>query len=660
MTNVPVVFDFNASPAESGGRRVVRSLRDIRQEARRTHRGLDILDAEFEVVRNRTVNWGQALVVTGRALRGMAAASVVAGAAVVRGADVIRAYRNQLNSTLESTELTRNSFRGIADAAVRSHTELGTFVTSFQQLSIASENLGLSIVRRIRDTESLTRAFKLSGQSAQSSAGAIRQFLQGLQSGALRGQELNSVLEQAPLLAKAIAEQVGSGVGDLRRLAEEGALTIDVQLGALERLGTTVDQRFNSLELTASTAFQQSNIELGIFISHLDESLGLSQAVIKALVGWRNLLREINLTSEGGGFKSTAREIANSLGAGGIADFVLGTSPEQADRDKRLAGQRSTLTTSKNVGNLERFSTSSPTPSGAQLDALFGGAGRQELEVRRIKAQEREERAARRRAERAVTFTQLLEVEERRNNALERANNLSDREVELLRTSTQFSNRLKRDLRPAEIEQLGQIIDAREALNQSLERGQEAAVEFESAFESGLRTSTNLLKDFIRTGEADFEEFVAKLGDIAFDLASNLIISGITNQAGDTGAFQSLGSLFKGIGGGGGFQSEGSFTVAGPSGRDRPFVVGLDGGETVDIRRGRQNGNASSVVVNVINNSGEPVSARSQQSSDGKGRQQVDIFIEAAESRIAENIQRNQGPVHGAIGNAFRLEPGAT
>ena len=80
-------------------------------------------------------------------------------------------------------------------------------------------------------------AARLAGATASESAGAFLQLTQALGSGVLRGQELNSILEQAPLIAQAIAQEMGVTVGALKKLGEEGKILAPVVIRALSRVG---------------------------------------------------------------------------------------------------------------------------------------------------------------------------------------------------------------------------------------------------------------------------------------------------------------------------------------------------------------------------------------------------------------------------------------
>ena len=79
-------------------------------------------------------------------------------------------------------------------------------------------------------------AARLSGASAQEAEGAFRQLAQGLGSGALRGDEFNSVAEQVPGILTAISKETGVAQGDLRDYAAEGKITADIVIRALKRI----------------------------------------------------------------------------------------------------------------------------------------------------------------------------------------------------------------------------------------------------------------------------------------------------------------------------------------------------------------------------------------------------------------------------------------
>ncbi len=96
--------------------------------------------------------------------------------------------------------------------------------------------MGMSLAQITTIYEGFNTAAQLSGSSAAESAGAYTQLIQAMGAGALRGEELNSVLEQAPMVSQAIAKEMGTTVGMLKKFAEEGQITGDVVMRALQKV----------------------------------------------------------------------------------------------------------------------------------------------------------------------------------------------------------------------------------------------------------------------------------------------------------------------------------------------------------------------------------------------------------------------------------------
>ena len=96
--------------------------------------------------------------------------------------------------------------------------------------------LGLSLSEIETVYNGFNTAATLTGATAAESAGALLQLSQALGAGALRGEEFNSVAEQAPAVLQAIAKEVDKPVGQLKALAKEGKLTTDILLKALKRV----------------------------------------------------------------------------------------------------------------------------------------------------------------------------------------------------------------------------------------------------------------------------------------------------------------------------------------------------------------------------------------------------------------------------------------
>lgn len=128
------------------------------------------------------------------------------------------------------------------DAAARAGRTFGLSITEsnqqFAQLYGRLRPLNVSLSDIEAAFVGFNTAAKASGATAAEASGAMRQLSQALGSGALRGDELNSVLEQAPGLVIALTQELGAPISKIRKLAEEGKITSDVVIRALKRAGT--------------------------------------------------------------------------------------------------------------------------------------------------------------------------------------------------------------------------------------------------------------------------------------------------------------------------------------------------------------------------------------------------------------------------------------
>lgn len=103
--------------------------------------------------------------------------------------------------------------------------------------------------------EQINKQFALAGTSSQGIQAAMLQLTQAMSSGVLRGEELNSVLEQAPTIAQAIAKYMGVSVGGMRELASEGKITASVVKNALFAAAEETNAAFEDIPLTFGQAW---------------------------------------------------------------------------------------------------------------------------------------------------------------------------------------------------------------------------------------------------------------------------------------------------------------------------------------------------------------------------------------------------------------------
>ncbi|MDQ9818407.1 tape measure protein [Acinetobacter bereziniae] len=174
-----------------------------------------------------------------------------------------------MNDTFAIAQNTRQSWESAAQV--------------YQGFANNAKALGLSMSDTARLTETVSKAVAISGSSAQASEAALIQFNQALSSGTLRGEELNSVMEQTPGLAKAIAEGMGITVGQLRSVAATGSITSAELVKALTKAKASVDNLFSKTDITIGQSITLLNNELGKFVGEAGQSSGAAKTLAEAI-----------------------------------------------------------------------------------------------------------------------------------------------------------------------------------------------------------------------------------------------------------------------------------------------------------------------------------------------------------------------------------------
>ncbi|MEK6203259.1 MAG: tape measure protein [Psychrobacter sp.] len=174
-------------------------------------------------------------------------------------------------------------FEGVKQIANETFSSIESTGELFARISQAGEELGLAQAQVLSVTRTINEAIKLSGGSAASADAAITQLIQGLQSGVVRGEEFNSIMEQAPRLAKAMADGLGVTRGELRAMAQDGVLTSEVVIQAVQSQGEAIASEFGTLPTTVGNALQEAKNKLFVFIGDMDKTVNQSSILAEAI-----------------------------------------------------------------------------------------------------------------------------------------------------------------------------------------------------------------------------------------------------------------------------------------------------------------------------------------------------------------------------------------
>lgn len=176
--------------------------------------------------------------------------------AVASYAEAWTVLNNKLVNSIKAGETLAVVNQRVFDIAQNSRSSLDGIATLYSRLERAMRSAGLSGQELGQITTTISKAMTVSGATAAESEGALIQLSQALASGVLRGQEFNSMSEQAPALMKGLADSLGVSIGELRKMAGEGKLTTDVLLKAFREMGPTIEREFANTTQTMSQSLQ--------------------------------------------------------------------------------------------------------------------------------------------------------------------------------------------------------------------------------------------------------------------------------------------------------------------------------------------------------------------------------------------------------------------
>lgn len=266
---------------EIGAEQAAAALRILEERYRRAGQSADRADDNFGNVGRGVGRLNVAFQV------GAAAISAFAGSLVIRKLaefnDILQQSENRLRIVTDGVGELAVTQGALFASSQRSFTAIIGGVEIYERLARSTQNLEISNQRLLTVTEAVQKSVALSGTTTLAANAALIQFGQGLAANSLRGQELNSVMEQTPRLARALAEGLGFGIGELRSLANQGELTAELVIKAIESQVDVINSEFATIEPTleqATQAFENSATVIGdafakpifdVFIEQLEQ-----------------------------------------------------------------------------------------------------------------------------------------------------------------------------------------------------------------------------------------------------------------------------------------------------------------------------------------------------------------------------------------------------
>lgn len=217
--------------------------------------------------------------------------------ALVRYSDEYTSLNNRLRLASKTSEDFAESQKLVFNIAQDTRQALGSTAELYQRLALSTRDLDLSQSDLGDIVETVNQSLVISGASSQAASAAIVQLGQGLAAGALRGQEFNSIAEQAPRLMQALADALGVNIGKLRDYSKEGKLTAKVIVAALKGQSQAIAKEFNETQLTVDQSLQKIQNSFTKLFGEGLEGAGATRALTGALDEFNKLINDPAIAS---------------------------------------------------------------------------------------------------------------------------------------------------------------------------------------------------------------------------------------------------------------------------------------------------------------------------------------------------------------------------
>ncbi|GJH43246.1 tape measure protein [Pasteurella canis] len=227
-------------------------------------------------------------------------------------ADSYTELQNRLRLVTDGQNQLSASTQTIFDISLRTNQAVGATAEVYQRFAKNADVLKISQAEVAELTETVSKAVAMSGASAASAEAALMQFGQAMASGDLRGAELNSVMEQTPALAQAIADGLGVTIGQLKEMGKNGELQIGKVVKALQKVKDKVDTDFEKRVKTLSMSFTNLETSFIKFVGEADNAYGVTQKLAKGVEYVANNL---------GNLIETATLFAGALAIGHLSKY---------------------------------------------------------------------------------------------------------------------------------------------------------------------------------------------------------------------------------------------------------------------------------------------------------------------------------------------------
>lgn len=214
---------------------------------------------------------------------------------IINSIDEWKVIEGQVNNVTKSQQESKAVQEEIFKIADRTRQKYQSTAELFTSVARNAQELKKSTKDILLFTEDVSNAMLLGGGSASSQQAALVQLGQALGSGVLRGDELNSIMEQAPRLAKVIAEGMGTTIGQLRQMGQEGKLTAQYVFEAIRSQSDRLKMELGKMPWTVGQASNKMQNALEKFFKKFEDRTGIIEGMAKRMAKLADYIKELNI-----------------------------------------------------------------------------------------------------------------------------------------------------------------------------------------------------------------------------------------------------------------------------------------------------------------------------------------------------------------------------
>lgn len=299
-----VLNSFEAMQRASGNSVDVSSIQEAREELARAGAAFDSIEQNIREAGNQQDRFNRRIRDGTTAadglwskLKGIAATvgGLAAAKKIIGISDDLASTRARLNLIVDDGGSVSELEKKIMASAQRSRS---AYFDTASAIASLGANAGAAFANTdeiIAFMEQINKQFVIGGASAQGQAAAMLQLTQAMAAGALRGEELNSILENAPGIARAIESYMGIAEGSIKSYAEQGLITAEVVKNAMFAAADETNAKFESMPKTwAQIWTSMQNKALSIFnpiltkinqIANSEQFTKVTDGIINGLAG---------------------------------------------------------------------------------------------------------------------------------------------------------------------------------------------------------------------------------------------------------------------------------------------------------------------------------------------------------------------------------------